>query len=70
MQDLQLRLRELLVRHGSIRGAEIHGAGLELTYPAARSDGLVVNLNVRVRGVVNVKPLGINRIGKGGARGI
>ena len=44
-------------------GLKISSKPVSYTHLAARSDGLVVNLNVRVRGVVNVKPLGINRIG-------
>src|SRR5208282_5285751 len=60
MQNLEFGLGELVVAHRPIRGAEINGTGQKLANPAPGANRLVVDLNVRVSRVVDVKPLGID----------
>ena len=64
VQDLGLGLRELLVGHGTVAGAEIHGLRQHLTNAATASDGLVVELNIRMGLVVFAEPLLVHRIGE------
>ena len=61
-------LRQLFVGHRHVGGAEIHGAFGELADSAARTDGLVVDLDVGMRLVIFLKPLLINRRGERGPR--
>src|SRR3546814_7702102 len=49
-----------------IRGAEGDGLGLDLLDAAARTDRLVVQADARVF-LIGVGPLGVDRIGEGGA---
>ena len=67
VQDLRLGLFELLVRHGAIAGSEIHRAVQDLANSAATSDGLVVDLHVRMQLVVLAEPLRIHGIRESGA---
>src|SRR5271169_549599 len=62
VEDLELRLRQLLVGHGTVTGAEVHRARRHLPNPAATADRLIVDLNVAVDFVVLIKPLRINGI--------
>jgi len=57
----------LLVRHGTIAGAEIHGLRQNLPNAAAAADGLVVELNIRMGLVVFAEPLLVHRIREGSA---
>src|SRR6266436_1727161 len=59
---------ELLVVHGTIGGAEIHGAFGDLFDAAARTDGLVVDLNIGILLVVFIEPLRIHGVRKRCAR--
>src|SRR5216684_3170867 len=59
---------ELIVIHGAIGGAEIHGAFCDLLDAAAGAYRLIVDLKIRVLLVVLVKPLGIHGVRKGCAR--
>ena len=61
---LILKSLELIVVHGAIGSAEIHGAFGDLLDAAARADRLVIDLQMDVLLVVFVKPLGIHGIGK------
>ena len=61
---------ELFVGHRAIGGAEIDRAGLQLANTAARADRLIVNLNVGVRRVVDVKPFRIDGVGERSAGGV
>src|SRR5579864_2940611 len=70
MKNLDLGLRELIIGHRSIRGAEIHGTFLNLLNAASRTNRLVVNLNSGVLRMVDVKPLRVNWIREGGTRGV
>ena len=70
MQDFEFGLRQLLVAHGAIGSAEINGAGLQLADAAAGADGLIIDLNIGMCGVVNVEPFGIDGIGERGAGGV
>ena len=71
MQNLEFSTcRELLVAHRAVRGAEIHGACCSCANSAARADGLIVDLHVRVGRVIHVKPLRVDRDRERGACGI
>src|SRR5713226_9749511 len=59
---------ELLVVHGAIGGAEIHGAFGDLLDAAAGADRLIVDLKIGVPLVVFVEPLGIHGVRKCCAR--
>src|SRR6266851_1192669 len=65
---LILESLELIVVHGAIGGAEIHGAFGDLLNAAAGADRLIVNLKIGVLLVVFVKPLGIHGVRKCCAR--
>ena len=67
VQNLNFDCDELLVRHRAIGRAKVNCASLQLANPAARTDRLIVDLNIRMRGVVNVKPFRVNRVGERGA---
>ena len=62
VQNLEAGLLELIVGHRAVGGAEIHGLCSQLANAAARTDGLVVDLDVRMQLVILVKPFRINRI--------
>ncbi len=70
MEDLELGLRELFVAHGAVGGAEINRAGLQLADAAAGADGLIIDLNIGMRGVVDVEPFGIDGVGERSAGGV
>src|SRR3982075_767885 len=61
---------ELLVVHGAVGGAEIHGAFCDLFDAAAGTDGLIVDLKIGVLLVVFVKPFGIHGVRKRCARAV
>jgi len=63
-----LKSLELLVVHGAIGSAEVHGAFGDLLDAAAGTDGLIVDLKIGVLFVVFVKPLGIHGVRKCRAR--
>ncbi len=58
---------QLLIRHGAIAGAEIHGLRQDLANAAAAADRLVVELNIRMGLVVFAEPLLVHRIRKSSA---
>ena len=61
MQGLIFRdLRDLIIRHGHVRGAEVDCALRELLDSSAGADRLVVNLYLRVRFSIGFKPLLVN----------
>src|SRR5258708_37690581 len=72
MQDsesvLVLIALELLVVHGTIRGAKIHGSFGDLFDAAAPTDGLVVDLNIGILLVVFIEPLRVHGVRKRCAR--
>src|SRR4029077_13726348 len=55
---------QLIVVHGTIGGAEIHGAFRDLLDAAAGSNGLIVDLYVPIFLMIFVEPLGIHRVGE------
>src|SRR5262245_36332046 len=68
MKDRHLRLRELLVGHRSIRGAEVDGTFQHLSDAAAAPDRLIVYLCVRLPFVKLVEPFGVEWVRKGRSR--
>ncbi len=74
MQDagstLFLESLDLVVVHRTVGSAKIHGAFRNLLDPATGTNRLVIELNVAKLIVVNVEPLGINRIRKSRARAV
>src|SRR5579863_7694684 len=70
MQYRHLVIAQLLIRHRCVGSAKIDGSGLQLADASARTDRVVVDLNVRMEPVVFGKPLRVNRIWKGGASSI
>src|SRR6266516_4995760 len=68
MDDLHLSACQLFIGHGAITSSEVNRASSHLTNTATASNGLEVDLNIRMFLVILVKPLGIDRIGKGSTR--
>ena len=68
VQNLDLRLAQLLVGHWAVASTEVNGAGQHLADSAAAADRLIVDLNLGVGLVILAKPLGIHRIRKSCAR--
>src|ERR1035438_2377362 len=68
VQRLVLHLADLLVGHGHVRRAEVHGAFGELPDSSAGADRLVVDLRVRIRFAELVEPFAVDRIRERGAR--
>ena len=68
MQDVAVYGLDLHVRHRSVAGPEVNGVIGELPDAAPRPDGLVVDLDVGVLGMVLQHPLGVDGIGKGRSR--
>src|SRR3989454_9189600 len=61
---LILKSLKLIVVHGTIGGAEIHGAFGDLLDAAAGADGLIVDFKIGIFLVVFVKPFGIHGVRK------
>ena len=59
-------LVELLALQRRVGGAEGHGLGLDLLDAAARADRLIVQADAGLL-LIGVRPLGVDRIGEGGA---
>ncbi len=70
VHDLARRGEQLVVRHGTICGAEEDRLGRDLTNAAARTDRLIVDLYGRMRLVVLVEPLRVDRIRERRARSV
>ncbi len=64
VRDAEAGRRDLLVGHRAVGGAEEDRTGAELADAAARADGLIVDLHVRVQLVVVAEPLRIDRVGE------
>jgi hypothetical protein len=62
MENLDFGLSQLFIRHRAIRSAKVDGSRQKLADAPSRSNGLVVDFDVRVAFVVFVKPLGIDGI--------
>src|SRR5258708_13547808 len=61
---LVLKRLDLVVVHGPVSGAEVHGSVSYLPDSPSRADGLIVNLNIRMQFVIFIKPLRVYGIGK------
>ncbi len=70
VQNLDLRLFQLVIRHGAIGGAKVDRTGDHLSNSPAASNRLVIDLDVGMELEVLAKPLGVDRIGKGSTRSI
>ena len=67
VQDLKAGLLQLLVVHGHVGSAKVHGMRLQLPDSAAGADALVIDLHVRHHLVIFVEPLRVDRVGEGRA---
>ena len=71
VQDLgaagRLGRGDLLVLHGGVGSAEVHGQLGELLDTAAGADALVVDLDVGIGGLELTDPLDVERFREGGA---
>src|SRR5579863_2796303 len=69
MQDLEGRLLQLIIGHGSIGGAKIHSLGDQLPDSAARAYRLVIHFDFRIDLLVGVKPFRVDgsREGRAGS---
>ena len=65
VQNLDLCLFQLVIRHGAIAGAKVDRTGDHLSDSPAASNRLVIDLDIRMELVVLAKPLRIDWIGKG-----
>jgi hypothetical protein len=67
VEDGAGRSLQMRIGHRSVGGAEEHRLRGELLDPATGSDRLVVDADVRMRLLILVEPLRVDRIGEGGA---
>src|SRR5882724_6225401 len=70
VEDLYFGLRQLLVAHGAVTGAEIYGLGQNLADAATAADGLIVELHIGMGLVVLTEPFLVHRIRKSGTRSV
>lgn len=65
MHQFHLGRGNLLVSHGTVAGAKIDSAGRRLADAAARTNGLIVDLNSGMLSAVFTKPFGVDGFRKG-----
>src|SRR4051794_2433581 len=74
MEDAKTALRpeslELVLIHRSIAGSEVDGSFRDLLDSRARTQRLIIDLNIRMKLVVLTEPFGIHRIRECRARAI
>ena len=70
MQNPPRRFRQALIAHRAVGSAEINCTLQDLLLTGPGADGLIIEMHGRIDFAVFIKPLGINGVGKSGARAV